>query len=80
MANEIKKYLDHAGLAKYDEKIKKVITDGDASTLQSAKDYADGLADNYDAAGSATTAESNAKAYAKDYTDALFEEEENEIY
>lgn len=71
MANEIKKYLDHAGLATYDEKIKKVITDGDASTLQSAKDYADGLADNYDAAGSATTAESNAKAYAKDYTDAL---------
>lgn len=71
MANEIKKYLDHAGLTTYDGKIKKVITDGDASTLQSAKDYADGLADNYDAAGSATTAESNAKAYAKDYTDAL---------
>lgn len=71
MANEIKKYLDHAGLTTYDEKIKKVITDGDTSTLQSAKDYADGLADNYDAAGSATTAESNAKAYAKEYTDAL---------
>ena len=31
---------------------------------QNAKDYADGLAENYDAAGSAATAESNAKAYA----------------
>lgn len=71
MATEIKKYLDYAGLTAYDEKIKKVIFDADASALQDAKDYADGLADNYDAAGSATTAESNAKAYAKEYTDAL---------
>lgn len=71
MATEIKKYLDYAGLTAYDEKIKKVISDADASALQDAKDYADGLADNYDAAGSATTAESNAKAYAKEYTDAL---------
>lgn len=31
---------------------------------QNAKDYADGLADNYDASGSAATAEGNAKAYA----------------
>lgn len=31
---------------------------------QNAKDYADGLAGNYDAAGSAATAEGNAKAYA----------------
>lgn len=31
---------------------------------QNAKDYADGLAGNYDAAGSAATAETNAKAYA----------------
>ena len=71
MATEIKKYLDYVGLTAYDEKIKKVISDADASALQDAKDYADGLADNYDAAGSATTAESNAKAYAKEYTDAL---------
>lgn len=51
-----KKYLDHTGLSLYDEKIKKVISDGDAATLQSAKDYADGLADNYEAAGSIATA------------------------
>ena len=63
MAEEMKKFLDHTGLTAYDEKIKKVISDGDADTLQNAKDYADGLADNYDAAGSATTAEDNAKAY-----------------
>lgn len=36
----------------------------DSTNLQAAKDYADGLATNYDAAGSAATAESNAKAYA----------------
>ena len=33
------------------------------SAEQNAKDYADGLAGNYDAKGSAATAESNAKAY-----------------
>ena len=71
MADEMKKYLDHSGLTTYDEKIKKVISDGDAEALQNAKDYADGLADNYDVAGAATTAESNAKAYAKEYTDSL---------
>ena len=53
----------------------KAITDGDAATLNSAKayakEYADGLAGNYDAAGSASTAETNAKAYAKEYADGL---------
>ena len=54
----------------------------DAITLQSAKSYADGLADNYDAAGAAATALSDAKSYAdaqdaitlqsaKDYADGL---------
>ena len=36
----------------------------DAATLQSAKDYADGLASNYDAAGAANQALTDAKAYA----------------
>ncbi len=40
-----------------------------AATLQNAKDYADGLASNYDAAGSADTAETNAKAYADSLAD-----------
>lgn len=63
MANT-KKYVSLEKLGLYDEKIKKVITDGDAAALQSAKDYADGLASNYDAAGSANTALESAKAYA----------------
>lgn len=59
-----KKYVSLDKLGLYDEKIKKVITDGDADALQAAKDYADGLAVNYDAAGSAASAEAAAKLYA----------------
>lgn len=61
MADEMKKYLDHAGLVAYDEKIKKVVSDGDGKALQDAKDYADGLASNYEAAGSVATAVENLK-------------------
>ncbi len=63
MANT-KKYVSLDKLGLYDEKIKKVISDGDAAALASAKSYADGLAVNYDAAGAAATALDNAKAYA----------------
>lgn len=59
-----KKYVSLEKLGLYDEKIKKVITDGDASALASAKSYADGLATNYDAAGSAASALADAKSYA----------------
>lgn len=48
-----KDYLDFLGLQLYDEKIKAHIDSKDAATLQGAKDYADSLADNYDAAGTA---------------------------
>ena len=54
MANT-KKYVSLDKLSVYDEKIKKYLADADAVALQSAKDYADGLAGNYDAAGSAAT-------------------------
>ena len=47
------------------------IASGDAATLQSAKDYADGLADNYDAKGSASQALADAKKYTDDEIDAL---------
>ena len=57
-----KKYVSLEKLGLYDEKIKKVITDGDAATLDSAKSYADGLATNYDAAGSAATVQGNLDA------------------
>ena len=63
MANT-KKYVSLDKLSLYDEKIKKVISDGDAAALASAKTYADGLAVNYDAAGAAATALADAKAYA----------------
>lgn len=56
---EIKKYLDNVALGALVDQIKAE----DAKVLQGAKDYADGLAKNYDAAGAASTAESNAKAY-----------------
>lgn len=54
MANT-KKYVSLDKLSLYDEKIKKVISDGDAASLQASKDYADSLAGNYDAAGAAAT-------------------------
>ena len=66
MANT-KKYVSLDKLSLYDEKIKKVISDGDAAALASAeakaKAYADSLATNYDEAGAAATAESNANTY-----------------
>lgn len=55
MAEIIKKYVDLTGLTHYDEKIKKVISDADAKVLEDAKAHANGLADNYDAAGTAET-------------------------
>lgn len=62
MANT-KKYVSLDKLGLYDEKIKGVISAGDAAALQSAKDYADGLASNYDAAGSAASAQAAANLY-----------------
>lgn len=53
-----KKYVSLEKLGLYDEKIKKVISDGDAAALASAKEYADGLAPNYDVAGAAATVQS----------------------
>ena len=51
--------LEEAAAALYNTPIETV----QAATLQNAKDYADGLASNYDAAGAADTAEANAKTY-----------------
>ena len=63
MATE-KKYLSLEKLGLYDEKIKALINTKDGETLDAAKGYADGLAVNYDAAGSAASALTDAKAYA----------------
>lgn len=60
---EIKKYLDTTALGTLVDQIKAE----DAKVLQGAKDYADGLATNYDASGAAA----GALASAKEYTDAL---------
>lgn len=59
-----KKYVNLDGLTYYNTKIKKLIGDSDTTTLNSAKSYADGLAENYDAAGAAATALEDARAYA----------------
>lgn len=56
---EIKKYLDNLAAQELVNQIKAK----DAETLQSAKDYADGLAGNYEAAGSAASALADAKKY-----------------
>lgn len=45
------KYLSLERLAYYDGKLKAFLAAADAASLQAAKDYADSLADNYDAAG-----------------------------
>ena len=58
-----KNFLDNAGLVKYDSKIKEYIVAKDAEALKSAKSYADGLANNYDPAGSAAQALQDAKSY-----------------
>lgn len=62
MANT-KKYVSLDKLGLYDEKIKKFLGDADTAVLNSAKEYADGLASNYDTAGAAATAQANAKSY-----------------
>lgn len=56
MANT-KKYISLDKLGLYDEKIKKFLADADAAALASAKEYADGLAGNYEAAGTVATAQ-----------------------
>jgi len=56
---ELKKYLDTTALGALVDQIKAE----DSKVLQGAKDYANGLATNYDAAGSAAGALTDAKAY-----------------
>lgn len=56
MANT-KKYVSLDKLSLYDEKIKKFMADADDVALASAKAYADGLAKNYEAAGTVATAQ-----------------------
>lgn len=73
MAETIEKiYVSSENLGHYDEKIKKVIADADAATLQAAKKYADDLESNYDAAGTAATkVQELANGAVKDNTDAI---------
>jgi hypothetical protein len=59
-----KKYVSLAKLTKYDELLKIKMAADDAAALAAAKEYADGLAPNYDAAGAAATAKSEAIAAA----------------
>ena len=64
---DMKKYLDTTALGTLVDQIKAE----DAKVLAAAKKHANDLATNYDAAGSAATAESNAKTYADQKVQAL---------
>ena len=66
---EIKKYLDNLAAQELVNQIKAE----DSKVLQGAKDYADGLAKNYDAAGAAATAKTEAIAEAEKKVNALAE-------
>lgn len=63
MADTIKKYVSLENLNKYDELLKAKMATDDASILAQAKQYCDDKDDQFEAAGSAATAESNAKSY-----------------
>ena len=63
-----KKYVSLEKLTKYDELLKAKIKADDDVVLDSAKDYADSLASNYDVAGAAATAKSEAIEAAKTET------------
>ena len=69
MANTTKKYVSLDKLSLYDDKIKKVISDSDATVLADSKSYADSLAGNYEPSGAANTAKTEAIEAAKTYTD-----------
>ncbi|HAU85039.1 MAG TPA: hypothetical protein DCW90_05950 [Lachnospiraceae bacterium] len=57
--SETKKYLDNLAA----QELVKQIKAEDKKAIEAAKSYADDLADNYDQAGAAATAEQNAKTY-----------------
>ena len=65
MAENIK-FISLENLGLYDEKSKALMDAKDAEILEQAKAHAEDLSDIYDAAGSAATAESNAKAHAEE--------------
>ena len=67
MANT-KKYVSLDKLGLYNEKIKAKIAADDATTLASAKEYANSLSSNFDASGSAATAKAEAIEAAKTET------------
>ena len=50
-----RKFLDLVGLQNYDAKLKAHIAERDSAILAESKNYADSLAENYDAAGTAAT-------------------------
>lgn len=58
-----KKIITLEKLGTFKEELVKVVNAKDEAILEQSKSYSDSLAENYDAAGSATTAETNAKNY-----------------
>lgn len=72
MSETIKKFLGTEGVQQLIENTRSEIAAGDSTTLSNAKDYADSLASNYDAAGTATTKMNElANGQVKTNTDAI---------
>lgn len=72
MAEVIKKFLGPEGVEQLIESTRAEIAAGDTKTLSDAKAYADDLADNYDAAGTAATkVQELANGQVKTNTDAI---------
>lgn len=63
MANETTKFVSLNNLKQYDENAVVRMENADAEVLAQSKAYTNSLKDNYDPAGSAATAEANAKAH-----------------
>lgn len=58
-----KKFITLEKLGTYTEEVKKLVDAKDQAILAQAHEHAESLSDNYDAAGAAATAETNAKNY-----------------
>lgn len=68
-----KKIITLEKLGTFKDEVVKVIKAQDDAVLEQSKSYSDSLAENYDAAGSATTAETNAKNYTNEQIETVNE-------
>lgn len=72
-----KKFITLGKLGTFKEEFEKVIDKKDAAILEQSKSFASGLSENYDPAGSAATAETNAKNHTNTEIEKVNEEVAN---